>query len=611
MKNKSILWIVFAAFTSLLSACGGGSSVSNSATGNATPSNTSSKTSASVSSGTITAFGSVFVNGHEYATTGATVIDDDSGTTTTTTSGLEVGEVVDVIPASDSTDAKPIARELHIHPLVRGYVDSSNTTAASLKVMGQTVQITATTLFSDRRACVSDTTNPCTAISDQSGLTATTGTDSTAVAGSYVTVNGYLYDGSNTGTTTSANIVATLISIGDVPNSTDTMAAFKAEGVVTAINNAKITIGGLNVDLSSAKCVARGMQSDCASAFKTGEVVSTYAAAAPSLPATDFTADGARLSARIPANVAGLSVEIDGVVSSVTTSPAGFVVRGVNIDATGLPADTTLPQAGDIVQVEGSVSSDGTSIVASSVKILRAAASAYYEFVGDDTKVIAGTDASTYILTLLGQDIMVNTTTVLADRSSATWQKQDPATNPFNISTFQTYLAGSASQHLVVKAAADTSGKLTALSVTIVPASAVSSVAGKVDADPAPVNSSTTGTPSTFAIHGVAISADPASVIQPGGTQTTVAAGNKALVVGNYTAGTMTITAPKSSSNVVVIFDKQDPVQSPTPITNPDPVPVPGTTPTPNPAPTPTPAPMPTPLPLPMPMTLGGGHGMM
>jgi len=342
---------------------------------------------------------------------------------------------------------------------------------------------------------------------------------------------------------------------------------------VTAINSTTITIGGLNVDLSTAKCIARGMQRDCASAFKTGDVVSTYAATAPTLPATDFTAEGARLSSRIPANVAGLTVEVAGVVSGVTTSPAGFVVRGVNIDATGLPAGTALPQAGDIVMVEGTISSDGATVMASSATILRAAASTYYQFVGDDSNVAAGTDANTYILTLLGQDILVN-----ADRSSTNWQKQDPATNPFNISTFQTYLADSASQHLVVKAAADATGKLTALSVTIVPASTVSSVAGKVDADPAPVNSTSTGTPSTFTVHGVAVSADPMSVIQPGGKQTTVTAGGKALVIGTYTAGSLTITAAKSNSNVVVMFGLPDPMPAPT--TNPDPIPAPGTTPT-------------------------------
>ena len=569
MKNKSIVVLMFAAATSLLSACGGGTSSSSN------PANTTSKTSASVSSGTITAFGSVFVNGHEFSTSGATVIDDDSGTTTNSTAGLEVGDVVDVIPASDSTDAHPDARELHIHPLVRGYVDSSDTAGAMATVMGQSVQITASTLFSDHRACVTDTTNPCTAITDQSGLTATTGTGGSTVAGNYITVHGYLYSDANGGAATNANIVATLIAIGDAPSSNQEKVAFKAEGVVSAINGTKLAIGGLSVDLATAKCFAKGMTSDCAAAFKTGEVVSTFAAAAPTLPATDFTADVARLSGKLPASVAGLTLEIVGVVSSVTNSPAGFVVRGVNIDATGLPAGTTLPAVGDVVKVEGTVSSDDKSVLASSVKILRAAASKYYKFVGDETNVVAGADANTYVVTLLGQDITVNDTTILKDRSSLDWSKQDPTSNPFNINTFQSYLTGSASHHVVVNAMADASGKLTAMSVSIVPTSTVSSVAGQVDADPAPVNSSTTGTPSTFAVHGVAVNADPTAVIQPGGSQATVAAGDKALVVGTYTAGSLTITAPKSSSSVVVIFSTSGPI----PVVNPDPIPLPLPTP--------------------------------
>ena len=112
MKNKSIVVLMFAAATSLLSACGGGTSSSSN------PANTTSKTSASVSSGTITAFGSVFVNGHEFSTSGATVIDDDSGTTTNSTAGLEVGDVVDVIPASDSTDAHPDVEPLQRRPVL-------------------------------------------------------------------------------------------------------------------------------------------------------------------------------------------------------------------------------------------------------------------------------------------------------------------------------------------------------------------------------------------------------------------------------------------------------------------------------------------------------------
>lgn len=558
MKFKSLIWIPLILLSASLTACGGG----NSNSASATPANVKTTASASVSSGAISAFGSVFVNGHEFSTAGATVVDDDSGATSDSTAGLEVGEVVDVIPASDSTDADPIARELHIHPLVRGYVDASDSTSGSLTVMGQTVQVTASTLFSDHRACVTSTSTPCTAITGQASLTATSGSGTTAVPGSYVTINGYLYNDS-AASTGNANIVATLVSVGDAPTNTSGIVNFKAEGMVTASNNAKITIGGLNIDLSAAKCRVRGLTTDCAGAFKSGEVVSAYAGAAPSLPASNFTADGARLSSKLPANVAGLSVEIDGVVSSVTASPASFVVRGVTIDASALPAGTSLPALGDIVEVQGTVSSDAKSVLASSVKILRPAASAYYRFVGDDTNIAAGADAKTYTLTILGQTITVNAKTWLADHSSDTWEKQDPTSNPFNVTTFQTYLTNSASQHLVIRAMADSSGRLTAISVIIVPASTVSSIAGKVDATPAPVNSTTPGTPSTFSIHGVAISADPASVLQAG-KPASVAAGDRAVAFGSYSAGSLNITAPSGRGNVVLVFGKPVSLAMPT-----------------------------------------------
>jgi len=104
-----------------------------------------------------------------------------------------------------------------------------------------------------------------------------------------------------------------------------------------------------------------------------------------------------------------------------------------------------------------------------------------------------------------------------------------------------------------VSAEADASGNLTALSVTIVPASTTSSVVGVVDASPAPINSSATGTPSTFDVHGIAISADPAAVFQgPSEKPVTIAPGDLVIVLGTYSAGTLTVTATPSFNNVVI-----------------------------------------------------------
>jgi len=154
----------------------------------------------------------------------------------------------------------------------------------------------------------------------------------------------------------------------------------------------------------------------CSSAFSTGQVVSVFSATAPSLPATTFAADVARLSSRIPVEIPGTAVAFEGAVSSVTISTASFLVRGINVDASSLPAGTTLPAVQDIVRMVGTIASDGESVIATSVTVLHVAVSASYRFEGDFSNVAAGTAANTFMLTLLGQNIMANTR--LADRST-------------------------------------------------------------------------------------------------------------------------------------------------------------------------------------------------
>lgn len=537
----------------LLAACGGG--------GGSASDGTASASSASYSSGTVTAFGSIFVNGHEFSTQSAQVIDDDAGTATASAAGLEVGMSVDVKAAAGSTDAHPIAAEVHLHPLVRGIVDGSDATAGTLTVMGQTVQLTASTNFSDHRACLAAAT-PCTAITGQSGLVATSGSGAGAVAGSYVTVHGYLFNSGTGG----ANVVATLVSVGD-PLPAANPVAYKVEGVVTALGTNAVTIGGLSVDLSNAQCFAKGSNVSCGSAFSTGQVVAAVGATAPALPATSFSAGAARLRSKLVVQTAGATVEVEGRVSSVSSSPASFVVRGVTVDASAL---SSLPAAGDIVEVKGTVASDGQSVTASSVKVLHAALSATFGFEGDVTGVAAGSSADSFVITVLGQPITVDGSTRLVDRTRH--DGGDPASNPFNITTFQAYLAASASQHVLVRTQADASGNLSAISLAIVPASAVASVGGTVDATPAPVNGSG-ATPTTFAVHGVSVSANAGAVLKAfashdghgfgdtvASTGATVAAGDFVLVRGSFSGGALTVSGGSgggsglSRTNVVIDF---------------------------------------------------------
>lgn len=561
-RAARMLPLAFALALGLAACGGGGGSSTTGSTAGTTPTPTAAA-AGTYSSGTITAFGSVWVNGHEFNTDHARVIDDDTGATTAGVNGLEVGAVVDVKADDNSTANAPVAAELHLHPLARGYVDAANATAGTIKVMGQTVQLTSATSFSDHRACASATTSPCTAITTAAGLVPSTvsGSSTTTISatpGNYVTVHGFLFGGSSTAT---VNIVATLVAVGDAPPPTSAnRAAFKAEGTAT-VGTSTLTIGALNVDLSKATCFAGEGPTPCASAFTTGQVVSAGASTSPALPATTLVADFARAAKRMPVETAGSTVEVEGAVASVGT--ATFVVRGISVDASGLPSGTALPKVGDVVRVEGTFASSGQSVTATSLAILHAANAVSVGLQGDATNVAPGTTTGTFTVSVLGQTVTVNAQTRLADMSVGDWDERNPAANPFNITTFQTYLAASASKHVIVRAETDSTGALVARSLAIVPASSVVAVSGIVDAKPAPVNSTTSGTPTTFSVHGVAVSADPAAISGMGmgerdmmrtsiTTVTTVSAGDQVVAIGTLNGGVVTVGAKPSSSNGVL-----------------------------------------------------------
>lgn len=528
-----------------LGACGGGGSGSD-------DSALSGAGADATSSGTITAFGSVYVNGHKFNTDSARVVDDDTGAVSTGSDVLEVGMVVDVRAASHSHPDRPVAAELRVHPLARGVVDASDGSSGTLKVMGQTVQLTAATVFSDRRSCVEATTDPCTAVSSQAELTATTGSGTGAVAGDYVVVHGYLY--APTADSSSAQIVATLVSLRD--SSSETGATYKAEGVISEVNTTArtLTVGGLTVDFTQVACYKARSNADCASAFSVGQVVSAYSTSMPALPVSQLTADVLRVRSKTVVETEGATVELEGKVASVNGSQ--FVLRGMVIDAASLNSGS-LPVAGDVVRVLGVVASGGTQITASSVTLLRPAAARAVGLEGDYSSLAAGSTAQTYVVTLLGQRITVDAETRLADRSSARASRAHRSSNPFNIGTFESYLAAATTKQLRIAALDDGSGNLRALSLTLVADTAVSGVAGTAS------GSDSTGNPVQFTVHGVAVQADTSAIVArrthqhgndsegdstPEVTAGSVSDGQWVVVRGSLIEGTLVVSPPASGS---------------------------------------------------------------
>jgi hypothetical protein len=477
-----------AALAVLLAACGSGggmgdgSTAATPATASTSPSTgtTTSPTVASQSTGAITAMGSIFVNGHEFNTNNASVVDDDTGERTQGIRDLDVGMVVSVTSASNSTREAPVASDIHLDPLAKGFVDASTVSAGTLTVMGQSVQITSSTAYVDQRACVIATSNPCSAVSSQSALTATTG----STPGSYVTVHGYLFS-----TGTAAQIVATLISVQDytAPTATTTGSPFKLEGQITSISGSAVVVGGETVDLSAATCRAGEGTAACNSIAAVGNTIAAVGFTAPTN--STFKPAAGRLVRLLP-QTAGTQVEVEGKVSSVTGT--SFVIQGITIDGSGLAANQ-LPAVGDKVELVGTIAANGQSVVVTSILEDHAAAPARYVLAGPLTSVTAGSATGTFIVTVLGQTATVSASTMIVDQTV----RPRPT---FNITNFQTYIQGlSTLPYVIVQVQTTPDGGLQANGFRIVKAPANNFVLLTGPADGA----LTAGNPSSIMVHGI------------------------------------------------------------------------------------------------------------
>ena len=99
-----------------------------------------------VTMGAITGFGSVFVNGLEFDTTGAAITVDGA---TATQAELRAGDFVTVHGHHDSGSGKDVAEQIDFRGDVQGPVSAIDVTAMTLTVLGQTVGVSADTSFDD------------------------------------------------------------------------------------------------------------------------------------------------------------------------------------------------------------------------------------------------------------------------------------------------------------------------------------------------------------------------------------------------------------------------------------------------------------------------------
>lgn len=99
-----------------------------------------------VSTGTISGFGSIIVNGVRYDTSNATFdIDDQPGSE----SDLAVGQVVTIVGSTDENGQDAQADTVSFDDLVEGPVESVDAANSSFVVLGQTVRVNVDTVFDD------------------------------------------------------------------------------------------------------------------------------------------------------------------------------------------------------------------------------------------------------------------------------------------------------------------------------------------------------------------------------------------------------------------------------------------------------------------------------
>src|SRR5215469_8022376 len=356
-------FIMAAAIAAVTMSCGGGGSSTNNPSGLSTV----------MATGVITGFGSIFVNGIHFQTSGATIRKNGQ---VVDQSQLAVGEVARIKGQASESDETGNADEVDVDESVVGPISGIDTTNGLVTVLAQTVKINGGTSFS-KDILPADIT----------GLK----------AGDIIRVDG-MYD--STGT-----IVATRIERGSAS------APFQVVGTVSGLNSVSHTfmINALIVDYTSA--TLNGFASGGPSNGDTVEVQGTsFNAATKTLSATSVARE------HTDQEEAGdeTNIEREGLITRF--------VSATDFEVAGKPVTTTSStvyrngSAGDLalnvkVEVEGMLNSSNV-LVAS---VVRFEHNGSVELQSQVTAV--NTTGGT--LTLLGVPITVNSMTRFEDDSAA------------------------------------------------------------------------------------------------------------------------------------------------------------------------------------------------
>jgi hypothetical protein len=358
----------------LLVACGGSGTMT--ATGmNSTP-------QAVATSGTITAFGSVFVNGVRYDVSAARLIKNGVAVTQ---AGLAVGEVATVRGHEDLQSGQGDANSVEVEDNVVGPIGSIDTGKNQLTALGQTIQVTAATSFGKGIS--------------PADITGLKPGDAIEVSG-MADANGVI-TATRIGHAEAGEPLQVLGTVSNLAASTNT---FNVNGLMVDFSKAKL--GGFmsgqpaNGDL----VVVRGTQFDAAAvSLKADTVQAATTDPRESEDGTHAETGHVELEGLVTNYVSATDFEVDG--AQVTTTPSTEFKGGKAEDLAGTNVR---------VEVRGMLDANKV-LVADTVEIERIAA---IELEASTFKV----DTPNNTLALLGVTVAVDADTRFEDKSSAAVQ---------------------------------------------------------------------------------------------------------------------------------------------------------------------------------------------
>ena len=375
MNKQLKITAIALAITSItgLTACGGGSGGSDST-------NSSTGTSGStITSGVVTGFGSIFVDGVEFETDSSSFSLDDGDDGPEDEDGLAVGMVVTVTGTVNADGITGTAEHIEFDDELEGIVNASNVGAdgtGTMTIMGQTVVISTTTIF-------------------ESDVTGISGAD-LVVAGNIVEVSGF---SSGDGT-----VYATRLEVKLAAHSGEEI---ELKGIITNLTDTTFDLGGLTVDFSTAmfddhipdSTLSEGLYVEVKSiaGFVDGDLIASEIELEDD---GDMDLDGDD----------GDEIELNGIVTAVNSDTA-FEIGGHRIiitKSTGFEHGN----AGDIsigisLEVEGELNAAG-ELLADEIELK----------LHDDIEMEGNLEEVNNppgTVTLLGETILITTSTLLLD----------------------------------------------------------------------------------------------------------------------------------------------------------------------------------------------------